>query len=132
MSRTLSISNIALLVHDYDEAIAFYCDILGFTLQEDTRLSDSKRWVRLGLPGNSSTCLLLAKASDELQKQAVGNQAGGRVFLFLNTDDFWRDYQAMQAKGVQFLEAPREEAYATVVVFQDLYGTKWDLLQPKA
>lgn len=123
------IANVTLLVHDYDEAIAFYTAKLGFRLLEDTDLGNGKRWVQISPAGTTGTALLLAKASNQSQLQAVGNQAGGRVWLFLHTDDFWRDYTAMQSAGVYFCEAPREESYATVVVFEDLYGNKWDLLQ---
>lgn len=124
-----SIANIAILVPDYDEAIAYYRDTLGFSLSEDTDLRGGKRWVRVTPPG-AETSLLLARASNEEQAAAIGQQAGGRVFLFLHSDDFWRDYHAYQARGVNFAEAPREEAYATVVVFTDRYGNRWDLLQP--
>ena len=123
------ISSIALLVHDYDEAIAFYTEKLGFRLLQDSDLGAGKRWVQLSPPGSSHCNLLLAKASKPQQCAAVGNQAGGRVWLFLHTNDFWRDYQSMVAKGVQFNETPREEPYGTVAVFEDLYGNKWDLLQ---
>lgn len=124
-----AISNVALLVTDYDEAIAFYTQKLGFDLLEDTNLDAGKRWVQVAPKHSSGTALLLAKASNEKQLSAVGDQAGGRVWLFLQTDDFWRDYHAMQAAGVVFHEVPRQEPYATVVVFEDLYGNKWDLLQ---
>ena len=123
------IGNIALLVADYDDAIAFYTTKLQFKLVTDTDLGGGKRWVEIAPPNSSGSHLLLAKASNEQQLAAVGNQSGGRVFLFLHTNDFWRDYHAMQAKGVVFNEQPREESYATVAVFQDLYGNKWDLLQ---
>lgn len=125
------IASIALLVADYDEAIAFYTQKLGFSLLEDTPLSGYKRWVRVA-PGTAGTALLLARASTPAQLQQVGDQAAGRVFLFLQTKDFWRDYRQMLAKGVHFHEAPREEAYGTVAVFSDLYGNKWDLLQLNA
>ncbi|WP_240221766.1 VOC family protein [Rheinheimera hassiensis] len=124
-----AIANVALLVANYDEAIAFYTEKLGFDLLEDTELGGGKRWVQVAPKNNSGTVLLLAKASNEKQLSAVGDQAGGRVWLFLQTDDFWHDYHAMQAAGVIFHETPRQEAYATVVVFEDLYGNKWDLLQ---
>lgn len=124
------IGNIALLVDDYDDAIAFYTHKLQFTLIEDTDLGDGKRWVQVSPPCSTGTNLLLAKASNKEQQKAVGNQSGGRVFLFLHTNDFWRDYAVMKTNGVVFNEEPREEAYGTVVVFQDLYGNKWDLLQP--
>lgn len=123
------IGSLTLVVRDYAEAIEFYTQKLGFSLLEDTDLGAGKRWVRVAPPGATETCLLLAQAASPEQTQAIGNQTGGRVFLFLHTDDFWRDYRAMQAKGVHFLEQPREEAYGTVVVFEDLYGNKWDLLE---
>lgn len=122
---------IALLVRDYDEAIAYFTDCLGFTLVEDVSQGGGKRWVIVAPPGSSETRLLLAKAVDARQLQAVGNQSGGRVFLFLETGDFQATYEAMRAKGVHFCETPREEAYATVVVFEDLYGNRWDLLRPR-
>jgi lactoylglutathione lyase len=127
------ITAVSLVVRDYDEAIAYYTGVLGFTLLEDTPLGNSgQRWVRVAPPGQQAhgTALLLAKAKDEAQQAHVGNQTGGRVFLFLQTDDFWRDYQALRARGVAFQEEPRVESYATVAVFADLYGNKWDLLQP--
>ncbi|MEZ9588030.1 glyoxalase [Vibrio cyclitrophicus] len=123
------IGNIALVVENYDDAIEFYTKKLQFTLVEDTDLGGGKRWVQVSPHNSNSTNLLIAQASNEEQKKAIGNQTGGRVFLFLQTNDFWRDYELMKAKGVVFNEEPREEAYGTVVVFQDLYGTKWDLLQ---
>jgi catechol 2,3-dioxygenase-like lactoylglutathione lyase family enzyme len=121
---------IALVVRDYDEAIAFYVGRLGFELIEDTRLSDTKRWVLVAPPGSRETRLLLAKADSPEQKTRIGNQTGGRVFLFLHTDDFQRDYTLLRERGVRFLEEPRREAYGTVVVFVDLYGNKWDLIEP--
>lgn len=124
-----NIGNIALVVKDYDDAIAFYTQKLQFTLIEDTDLGAGKRWVQIAPPNSNGTHLLLAKASGEQQEAAIGNQAGGRVFLFLQTNDFWRDYKLMQKKGVVFEEEPRIEPYGTVVVFKDLYGTKWDLLE---
>jgi len=120
----------ALVVEEYDEAIQFYTEKLSFTVVEDTRLSDDKRWVRVSPPGATESCLLLAKAANEDERSRIGNQTGGRVFLFLFTDDFWRDYHRMQEKGVQFVREPVEEAYGTVAVFADLYGNLWDLLQP--
>lgn len=123
------IANIALLVADYDDAIEFYTTKLQFSLIADTDLGGGKRWVEIAPPNSSGSHLLLAKASNAQQQAAVGSQAGGRVFLFLHTNDFWRDYHAMQANGVMFNEQPREESYGTVAVFQDLYGNKWDLLQ---
>lgn len=124
------IAHIALVVKDYHEAIQFYTDKLGFTLLEDTKLSEEKRWVLVAPPGAKECCLLLAKAANEQQLASVGNQTGGRVFLFLFTDDFWRDYNAMLTKGVQFVRPPKEEVYGMVAVFADLYGNQWDLLQP--
>lgn len=126
-----NIASIALLVNDYDEAIAFYTKQLQFTLVEDTQLDEDKRWVLVSPPNSTGTKLLLAKASDDNQKLAVGNQAGGRVMLFLQTNDFWRDYGAMKGNGVNFKEQPREEPYATVAVFEDLYGNQWDLIEYK-
>ena len=123
------IGNIALIVENYDDAIEFYTQKLQFTLVEDTDLGGGKRWVQVAPPNSNGTNLLLAQASTESQTQAIGNQTGGRVFLFLQTNDFWRDYESMKAKGVRFNEEPRVEEYGTVVVFQDLYGNKWDLLQ---
>jgi catechol 2,3-dioxygenase-like lactoylglutathione lyase family enzyme len=122
------IGAITLLVQDYDEAITFYTEKIGFTLLEDTPITPEKRWVLVAPPAGE-TCLLLAKATTPEQVAQMGNQAGGRVFLFLNTDHFWADYERMQAAGVAFLETPREESYGMVVVFVDLYGNKWDLLQ---
>lgn len=125
------LAHVALVVRDYDEALAFYTQQLGFQLLADTPLGGGKRWVLVAPPGQPTGCaLLLAQADGPAQLTRVGDQTGGRVFLFLTTDDFWRDYHALQAKGVHFLEAPRQEAYATVVVFEDLYGNRWDLLQP--
>lgn len=125
-----SLIHVALVVKDYDEAIHYYTTVLGFELLEDTQLSDSKRWVLVTPPG-SSTSLLLAKASTDEQRMRVGNQTGGRVFLFLHTDDFWRDYKNLQSKGVNFVREPAEEVYGTVSVFEDLYGNLWDLIEPK-
>lgn len=125
------LAHIALLVVDYDEAIAFYTQKLQFTLVEDTILSESKRWVLISPKGSQNSCnILLAKAVDEEQLSRVGNQTGGRVFLFLYTDDFLRDYHQMQADGIEFARAPTVEAYGTVVVFKDLYGNLWDLIHP--
>lgn len=124
---------VALVVRDYDEAIAFFTQRLGFDLVEDSpstdRLGRDKRWVLVAPPGSRGTHLLLAKASTPEEESRIGNQTGGRVFLFLHSEDFWRDYRAMTARGVKFLEAPRAENYGTVAVFEDLYGNKWDLLQ---
>jgi catechol 2,3-dioxygenase-like lactoylglutathione lyase family enzyme len=119
---------LALLVHDYDEAIKFFTGALGFVLVEDTVMSLEKRWVVVS-PGDRGAQLILAKAANDDQRAAVGNQAGGRVFLFLRTDDFTRDYERMREHGVRFAEEPREEAFGRVVVFFDLYGNKWDLVQ---
>ena len=124
------LAHVALVVRDYDEALAFYTQQLGFQLVADTPLGEGKRWVLVAPPGGGGSALLLAQADGAEQLSRVGNQTGGRVFLFLTTDDFWRDYHAMQARGVRFLETPRAEAYATVAVFEDLYGNRWDLLQP--
>ncbi|MET1415801.1 VOC family protein [Roseibium sp. HPY-6] len=123
------IGAVALVVPDYDTAIAFYVGKLGFNLVEDTQLSETKRWVLVAPRGSAETRLLLAKADDDEQATAIGNQAGGRVFLFLNTDDFDRDHAAMVSNGVVFLEAPREEAYGKVAVFQDPFGNNWDLIE---
>lgn len=127
---------VALVVRDYDEAIAYFTQSLGFDLIEDSpsadRLGRGKRWVLVAPPRSPETRLLLAKASTPEEAGRIGNQTGGRVFLFLHTDDFWRDYRAMTSRGVKFLEEPREEEYGTVAVFEDLYGNKWDLLQLKA
>jgi len=120
---------VALLVRDYEEAKAYYCEVLGFRLIEDSPLPDGKRWVVVAPPGSRETCLLLARATTPAQEERVGDQAGGRVFLFLHSDDFWRDFQAMRDKGVHFCEEPRQESYGTVAVFEDLYGNRWDLLQ---
>jgi catechol 2,3-dioxygenase-like lactoylglutathione lyase family enzyme len=124
------IAHVTLVVRDYDEAIEFFTSAMGFQLIEDTLLGDGKRWVVVGPRGAGGSNLLLARAAVE-QGSSVGNQSGGRVSLFLHTDDFWRDYRAMRDKGVKFNEEPREESYGTVAVFEDLYGNKWDLLQPK-
>ena len=121
---------VTLVVRDYDEAIDFYVGTLGFDLVEDTALSAAKRWVLVAPPGAHETRLLLAKADGAEQAARIGNQTGGRVFLFLHTDDFTRDYAAWRARGVAFLEAPRHEPYGTVAVFADPYGNKWDLIQP--
>ena len=125
------IAHIALVVADYDEAIKFYTEKLDFTLLEDTVLSETKRWVMVAPKGPGGCCLLLAKAATEEQQSRIGNQTGGRVFLFLYTDDFWRDHKSMLAKGITFVREPAEEEYGTVAVFADLYGNRWDLIQPK-
>jgi catechol 2,3-dioxygenase-like lactoylglutathione lyase family enzyme len=125
-----SIVHIALVVRDYDEAIDFYTKVLNFTLVEDTyQPEQDKRWVVVAPPCSTGTTLLLAKASKPEQAPFIGNQAGGRVFLFLNSDDFWRDYNEMKAKGVRFVRPPKEADYGMVAVFEDLYGNRWDLLQ---
>jgi len=126
------IGAISLVVRDYDEAINFYVGKLGFTLLEDTNMGNGKRWVIVSPHDSTQACLLLAKAASPEQESRIGDQTGGRVFLFLHTDDFWRDYESMKTNGVRFLEEPRNEAYGTVVVFEDLYGNKWDLLEMKA
>jgi catechol 2,3-dioxygenase-like lactoylglutathione lyase family enzyme len=128
---TAWISTVTLVVRDYDEAIRFFFYCLRFTLMEDTPMGGGKRWVVVSPPGEKGASLLLAKAVGEEQEARVGDQTGGRVFLFLRTDDFYRDYEHMKAKGVRFTEEPRQESYGTVAVFLDLYGNKWDLVQPK-
>jgi catechol 2,3-dioxygenase-like lactoylglutathione lyase family enzyme len=122
---------VTLLVRDYDEAINFYTKILQFDLVEDTVLGEGKRWVLVAPVNSQESRLLLAKATTPEQESRVGNQTGGRVFLFLQTDDFWRDYRDMKSRGVAFREESREEVYGTVAVFEDLYGNKWDLLELK-
>jgi catechol 2,3-dioxygenase-like lactoylglutathione lyase family enzyme len=124
------IAHIALLVNDYDEAIEFYTGKLHFTLVENTVLSDAKRWVRIAPPGSTGCCLLLAKAVNDEQKSRIGNQTGGRVFLFLNTDNFERDYQNLLDNRVTIIRPPVKESYGTVAVFADLYGNLWDLIEP--
>ena len=125
------VATIALLVRDYDEAIAFYVDAVGFELVEDTDLGGGKRWVRVRPPGDTSgTSLLLAQPSDDAQAARIGDQTGGRVWLFLETDDIARDHARMTAAGVRFREEPRREPYGTVAVWEDLHGTPWDLIQP--
>ncbi|MEQ1755019.1 MAG: VOC family protein [Micropepsaceae bacterium] len=124
-----AISMIALVVRDYDEAIAWYTGVLGFALVEDRILSATKRWVVVSPPGTAGSRLLLAKAASPEQDMRVGNQTGGRVFLFLDTDDFARDYSNYVARGVKFLAPPRREDYGTVAVFEDLYGNKWDMVE---
>ncbi len=127
MSQT--IGYITIVVQDYDEAIAFYRDALGFEVVEDTELGDGKRWVLVAPQNSAGTALLLAKASSPEQADRIGDQTGGRVFLFLHTSDFWNDYRGMQERGVQFTEEPRQEKYGVVAVFKDLYGNRWDLLE---
>jgi len=127
-----SIVHIALVVKEYDEAIEFYTKKLNFILIEDTyQPEQDKRWVVVAPPGSIGTTLLLARASKEEQELFIGNQAGGRVFLFLNTDDFWRDYNDMIMKGIEFVREPKEQTYGMVAVFKDLYGNLWDLLELK-
>ena len=130
-----TIAHIKLVIRDYDEAIVFFTQTLNFELIEDTPSKDrhgrDKRWVLIAPRGSSGTQILLAKASNEEETSRVGNQTGGRVFLFLHTDDFQRDYKAMKEKGVKFVREPKEEDYGTVAVFEDLYGNRWDLLQRK-
>lgn len=127
-----AIASIALLVRDYDEAIAWYRDALGFALLQDDDLGEGKRWVRMAPPGNAAFSLLLARASTPRQDAAVGDQHGGRVGFFLHTDDFARDHARLAAHGAHFEEAVRHEPYGTVVVFRDLYGNRWDLVEPRA
>lgn len=125
-----ALTHVALMVRDYDEAIAFFVDTLGFALVEDrVQPQQAKRWVVVAPPGSQGASVLLARATGEEQARFIGNQAGGRVFLFLQTDDFWRDYRALQSRGVRFVRPPSEEPYGTVAVFEDLYGNRWDLLQ---
>jgi catechol 2,3-dioxygenase-like lactoylglutathione lyase family enzyme len=125
------IVQVALVVADYDEAIRFYTTVMGFDLVEDKPMSETKRWVVVKPKGESMFSLLLAKAVNEEQEKVIGNQSGGRVFLFLHTDDFWRDFKSLADKGVQFVRQPAEEPYGTVAVFKDLYGNLWDLIEPK-
>ena len=128
-----SIIHVALVVRDYDEAIAFYCGKLHFTLLEDTYQPEQhKRWVVIAPPGSQGTTLLLARASTPEQVSFIGRQSGGRVFLFLGTDDFWRDYNDMRLAGIRFVREPKEAPYGTVAVFEDLYGNLWDLVQPSS
>lgn len=128
-----SIVHIALVVRDYDEALDFYVNKLNFELIEDTyQPEQDKRWVVVAPPGSRGATLLLARAANPEQERFIGNQAGGRVFLFLNTDDFWRDYQRMLALGIRFIREPKQAEYGTVAVFEDLYGNRWDLLQLNA
>ena len=126
---TQKVGYVAVVVRDYDEALTYFINVLGFELIQDTSLDRGKRWVLVAPPGWQGTGLLLARAVTDEQASRVGNQTGGRVFLFLHTDDFWRDYHAMKERGVNFQEVPREEPYGTVAVFQDIYGNRWDLLQ---
>jgi len=126
----MNLRHVALVVRDYDEALAFFRNKLHFTLVEDTyQPEQDKRWVVVAPPGSTGTTLLLARATTPAQVAAIGNQTGGRVFLFLETDDFWRDYNALRATGVRFVREPKEAPYGTVAVFEDLYGNLWDLVQ---
>lgn len=124
------LAQIAILVKDYEEAIQFYTQKMGFILIEDTLLSETKRWVKVSPPGAKECSLLLAKATNDQQVKSVGNQSGGRVFLFLHTDDFWSDYNNYCSKGIRFVRTPVKEEYGTVAVFEDLYGNLWDLIEP--
>lgn len=126
------IARIAIVVDDYDDAIQFYTQKLNFTLIEDTVMSETKRWVVVAPQGATECAVLLAKAANDEQRSRVGNQTGGRVFMFLYTDDFWRDYNNMIERGVHFVRKPSEEDYGTVAVFEDLYGNLWDFIEPKA
>jgi catechol 2,3-dioxygenase-like lactoylglutathione lyase family enzyme len=126
-----TLGNVALVVRDYDEALVFYTRTLNFKLIEDTWLTPDKRWVLIAPPGSRGTNLLLARATTPEQETRIGNQTGGRVFLFLHTDDFWRDYREMTERKVKFIRPPSEESYGTVAVFEDLYGNLWDLLELK-
>lgn len=125
------LGHVAVVVRNYDEAIAFFTGVLGFRLQEDTNLGGGKRWVLVSPADSNGTSILLAQAATPEQATRIGNQTGGRVFLFLHTDDFWRDYQALQGRNVEFVRDPKEEPYGTVAVFKDLYGNLWDLIQRK-
>ena len=129
---TQTLGHVTLLVRDYDPAIEFFTGALDFELLEDTALEGGKRWVLVRPRRSRGAGLLLARASTPEQEARIGNQAGGRVFLFLHTGDFWRDFRAMKARGVRFREEPREESYGTVAVFEDLYGNRWDLVAPAA
>jgi catechol 2,3-dioxygenase-like lactoylglutathione lyase family enzyme len=131
LSSRRHIASVTLLVREYDEAKAYFSDVLGFEVVEDASLEGGRRWL-LVAPPSSDTCLLLAKAATPEQSARIGDQTGGRVFLFLETDDFWRDYRELSARGVRFTEKPRAESYGTVAVFEDLYGNRWDLIQPVA
>jgi catechol 2,3-dioxygenase-like lactoylglutathione lyase family enzyme len=127
-----SLAALSLVVRDYDEAIAFYVGVLGFDLVEDTVIpSQDKRWVVVAPAGGTGARLILARAVGDEQRSRIGNQTGGRVFLFLHTDDLWRDYHAYVAKGVEFVRPPKEESYGTVAVFRDVFGNLWDLLEPR-
>ena len=123
------LAQIAIIVKDYDEAIAFYTGKLGFVLRTDDQLNETKRWVIVAPPGANESGLLLARAANEQQAAAIGNQSGGRVFLFLHTDDFWSDYERYKSQDIRFVREPSKEAYGTVAVFEDLYGNLWDLIE---
>jgi len=125
------LAHVAIVVKDYDEAIDFYSKKLGFKLIEDTKLTEDKRWVLLSPIGDNSCSILLAKAANDRQNSSIGNQTGGRVFLFLYTDDFWTDYNQMIQNQIRFIRQPKDEEYGIVAVFEDLYGNLWDLIQPK-
>jgi len=125
------LAHVGVVVRNYDEAIAFYTNVLGFQLLEDTDLGAGKRWVLVAPAGSSGTSVLLAQAATPEQISRIGNQTGGRVFLFLHTDDFWRDYRTLISRNVKFARDPKEEPYGTVAVFKDLYGNLWDLIQRK-
>jgi Lactoylglutathione lyase and related lyases len=125
------IASVTLVVRDYDEALAYFTETLGFRCREDVSLEDGKRWVVVAPAGSDGCGVLLARAKNDEERSAVGRQTGGRVFLFLHTDDFWRDYRLYLSRDVHFTESPREEPYGTVAVFEDLYGNRWDLLEPK-
>jgi catechol 2,3-dioxygenase-like lactoylglutathione lyase family enzyme len=129
---TQTLAHIAIVVRDYDEAIDFYTRVMGFELLEDSPREPGKRWVLVAPRGNTGSSLLLARAANSEQQSRIGNQAGGRVFLFLHTDDFRRDHERLLAHGVHFTENPRYESYGTVAVFEDLYGNRWDLIERKA
>jgi catechol 2,3-dioxygenase-like lactoylglutathione lyase family enzyme len=129
VSRAITL--VTLVVREYDEAVSFFTDGLRFAVAEDRPVGEGKRWVVVTPPGSAGASLLLARAATTEQRAHVGNQTGGRVAFFLETSDFWGDYRHMQSRGIKFTEEPRDEPYATVVVFLDLYGNKWDLLQPK-
>jgi catechol 2,3-dioxygenase-like lactoylglutathione lyase family enzyme len=130
LAAALAVGTVTYLVRDYDEAVRYFTGLLGFELIEDALLEAGKRWVLVAPRSSQGAALLLAKAVNEEQAASIGRQAGGRVFLFLRTDDFERDHAAMRARGVRFLEEPRQETYGTVAVFEDLYGNRWDLIEP--
>ena len=128
-AMTQTLAHVAVVVRNYDEAITFYTRVLGFRLVEDTDMGGGKRWVLVAPAGSEGTSVLLTQAANVEQATRIGNQTGGRVFLFLHTDDFWRDYNALRGHEVEFVREPKEEAYGTVAVFKDLYGNFWDLIQ---